>query len=188
MSYQSTHSTAPNRDHLQRKDGDFAPILGDDQPFDPAPFLRFDTVVLWGAQHYAHLLPPSRQWFVWDKRAGKTPSHQADCELAWTNRQGPPRLFTHLWRGAMRAGAENIVHSPKLHPNQKPVALWSWVLTQLDLPKSTPILDPFAGSASLGKACQILGYHYVGVELDPHYYQIALSTLLPYTLQLPLPL
>lgn len=177
MGYRSTHSTAPNRTHLQRKSGDFAPIIGDDQEFDPAPFLRFRWVALWGAQHYANRLPASRGWLVWDKRAGKTPSDASDCELAWTNRAAPTRIHTQLWRGAMRAGEENQVHQPKLHPNQKPVSLWMWVLEQMSVPKGTTVFDPFAGSASLGVACFRYGCDYVGVEIDPHYHQVASERL-----------
>lgn len=177
MGYKSTHSTAPNRQHLQRIDGDFAPIIGDDQPFDPAPWLRFRWVCLWGAQFFADTLPPSRQWFVWDKRAGKTPSDQSDAELAWTNQAGPVRLYTHLWRGMMRAGEENIVHSPKLHPMQKPVSLWLWVLQQLRIPQGTLVIDPFAGSASLGVACMRYGCAYLGVEIDAHYWQVGTDRL-----------
>jgi len=177
MGYKSTHSTAPNRQHLQRIDGDFAPIVGDEQPINPAPFLRFKWVCLWGGQFFADVLPASRQWFVWDKRAGKTPSDQSDAELAWTNQDGPLRLYTHLWRGMMRAGEENIVHSPKLHPNQKPVSLWLWVLQQLRIPQGTLVLDPFAGSASLGIACMRYGCDYLGVEIDAHYWQVGTDRL-----------
>lgn len=177
MGYKSTHSTAPNRDHLQRIDGDFAPIVGDDQPFNPAPWLRFRWICLWGAQFYADALPVSGQWYVWDKRADKTPSDQSDCELAWTNQRGPARIHTQLWRGMMRAGEENIVHSPKLHPNQKPVSLWLWVLEQMRIPKGVLVIDPFAGSASLGVACMRYGCDYLGVEIASHYWRVGTDRL-----------
>lgn len=177
MGYESNHDTAPNRQHFQRKDGGFAPIVGDDRPFDPAPFLRFRWICLWGAQFYADKLPASRQWFVWDKLDDKTPSHQSDVEFAWTNQNGPARTFTHLWRGIMRAGEENVSRSPKLHPNQKPVALWMWVLQQMRIPQGTLVIDPFAGSASLGKACIRLGMDYIGVEIDANYWDTAVNGL-----------
>ena len=178
MGYRSHHNTAPGRDHLQRKDGDFDPIVGDDRPFDPAPFLRFRWICLWGAQHFADALPASRQWLVWDKLAGKTPCDAADVELAWTNQDGPPRIRTHLWRGIMRAGEENVSRQRKLHPHQTPVAIWSWVLEVMEIPPGTLVLDPFAGSASLGKACIRRGLDYLGVEIDPRYWQVASDGLL----------
>ncbi len=179
MGYVSRHnsSVSSSRKDLVRKDGNFSPILGDDQPFNPAPFLRFRWVCLWGAQFYADKLPPSRQWFVWDKLAGKTPSDQSDIELAWTNQDGVARIYTHLWRGIMRAGEENVSRSPKLHPNQKPVALWMWVLQQMRIPQGTLVIDPFAGSASLGKACIRLGMDYIGVEIDANYWNVAVQGL-----------
>src|SRR3990167_3621591 len=63
---------------------DFVPVYGDDQPFDPSPWLAYQNVVLWGAQYYADKLPPRGQWLVWDKRDGVVYNDQADCELAWT--------------------------------------------------------------------------------------------------------
>jgi site-specific DNA-methyltransferase (adenine-specific) len=182
--YKSHHNSGRKPSNMVRKDGNFDPILGDDQPFDPSPFLRFSTVCLWGANFYTDKLPASRGWLIWDKLAGKTPCDSSDCELAWTNRDMPVRMFTHLWRGIMRAGEENIVHSPKLHPNQKPVALMQWCLQVLSIPAGTPIVDAFMGSASLGVACYRMGYPYFGLEQDPIHYQTAKTRLIKETQQL----
>src|SRR4029450_5909734 len=59
-------------------------MIGDDQPFDPTPWLRYPQVILWGANHYASRLPDSPAWLTWYKRCGKTPDDFADCEHAWT--------------------------------------------------------------------------------------------------------
>lgn len=106
---------------------------------DRPPWLRFAYVCLFGAQLFASKLPDMRGWLVWDKLAGKTPCSQSDCELAWTNRDKPVRMKTHLWRGIMRDGEENVVHGGKLHPNQKPVSLMRWAIETMAIPRDVRI-------------------------------------------------
>jgi site-specific DNA-methyltransferase (adenine-specific) len=77
-------------------------VHGDDQPFDPAQWLSFETVILWGGNHFASRLPDSSCWLVWDKREGICSNDQADCELAWTNIKQPARLKRLLWNGMLK--------------------------------------------------------------------------------------
>ena len=173
MDYKSNHNSGRSGEGalLARKDGDFAPIEGDDQPFDPLPWLRFPEVILWGANHFCGSLPSGNAWLVWDKLAGKTPLPSgSDIEMAWTNWKGPSRIFQHLWRGIMRAGEENIVHAAKAHPNQKPAALMRWCVEQIE---GETILDPFMGSGTTGVACVDLGRKFIGIEIEPKYFDIA---------------
>jgi site-specific DNA-methyltransferase (adenine-specific) len=98
-------------------------ITGDDQPFDPTPWLHYPHIILWRANHYSSLLPSNPAWLIWDKRDGSTSDDHADCDMAWTNLPGPARFHSQKSRGIVRAGEENVVHGGKLHPAQKPVAL-----------------------------------------------------------------
>jgi site-specific DNA-methyltransferase (adenine-specific)/modification methylase len=173
MGYVSHHNSVRKNSAMLRKDGNFAPIIGDDKPFEPSPWTGFPIIVLWGAQHYASRLPDSRGWLVWDKLAGKTPCQQSDCELAWTNLDKPVRMYTHLWRGIIRAGEENVVHGGKLHPNQKPLALMRWCLDITDVPVGATVLDPFMGSGTTGVACVQMGRNFIGIEIDEGYFNIA---------------
>lgn len=150
------------------KSHDFAPVIGDDKPFDPAPLLAFPRVILWGANHYGDKLPASPSWLVWDKRAGTTPDDNADCELAWSNLGGPARLFAHLWRGTCRASETGTVH---LHPTQKPVALFRWILERTTKPGDL-VLDPYCGSGPCGVASVALGRRYIGCDLAPEYAEL----------------
>src|SRR3990167_5756570 len=95
------------------------PVTVDDKPFDPRWLLVFPRLVIFGANHFSHLLPPSTTWFVWDKREGHKEDWFADCELAWSNTGGPARLFAHYWMG----GITKSERTRKLHPTQKPVAI-----------------------------------------------------------------
>src|SRR5690606_15437883 len=148
----------------------YRPIVGDDRPFDPTHLLNIaQTVCLWGANHYSHLLPKASCWLVWDKRDGCNPNPLADCELAWVNRDAPARLFHHRWMGMIRASE----HGPRLHPTQKPVALMRWVLDTLRVPQGATVLDPYCGAGATGVACVQTGRNFIGIEIDPGYCEIA---------------
>lgn len=141
-------------------------IAGDDQPFDPAPWLTYSQTILWGANHYASRLPDAASWLVWDKRDGSTSNDQADCELAWSNLRGPARLFHHLWQGMFKASERGV---RRVHPMQKPVALLEWCVEKVQ----GTILDPFVGSGTTGVACVNLRRPFIGIEIEPKYFDIA---------------
>lgn len=145
-------------------------IHGDDQPFSPAPFLQLGcAVVLWGANHYASTLPDQPSWFVWDKRAASNHANDfADCELAWTNTGKVARVFRHQWDGMMRASERGI---ERVHPTQKPIALMRWCIEQVGC--LGVVIDPYMGSGTTGVACMNLGRQFIGIEIDPKYYEIA---------------
>lgn len=143
-------------------------IAGDDEAFDAAPWLGFDQVILWGGNNYANL-PAARRWLVWDKRRDTTPDDHGDAELAWTNIDGVIRVHRQLWRGIVREGEENVVNGDKLHPTQKPLALMRWCV---QLTTGT-VLDPYMGSGTTGVACVNLGRRFIGIEIEPKYFDIA---------------
>jgi DNA modification methylase len=146
---------------------DHMPIIGDEKPFDPAPLLALGIpAILWGGNHFADRLPASQSWLTWDKRCADYSNDQADCEMAWTNLGFPARMFRHVWNGMLR-GSES--KTPRVHPTQKPVALMEWCLGFL--PDAKTILDPFMGSGTTLVACQRLGRHGTGIELDPEYFE-----------------
>jgi len=152
-------------------------IVGDDQPFDPAPFLVFPKVAFFGANKCAHALPAGGRWIVWDKRRDSKPDDHSDCELIWTNIPGADRIHRQKWRGIVREGEENVSNSRKLHPNQKPVALMTFVLEQIGAKPGDTILDPFMGSGSTGIAATRMGMRFIGIEIDPIHFDIALQRL-----------
>ena len=175
MAYKSGHNSSRKGSGaaMIRKDGNFAPITGDNGPFDPTPWLEAsEQCILWGANYYSDRLPAGRRWLVWDKLSGKTPLPSgSDVELAWTSAKAPSRIFTHLWRGIMRDGEENVVHGGKSHPNQKPVNLMLWCLSLLK--DAQTVLDPYMGTGATGVAAARSGARFIGVEIDPAYFAIA---------------
>src|SRR5262245_55310908 len=159
---------------VQPKDWDLS--ARDDVPFDPALFLHFPEVVLWGGNHYSSRLPDAACWIVWDKRDGGSSDDNADCELAWTNLRGPARLLRHLWRGVMRAGEENIaVAGAKLHPFQKPLELMRFCLSLSK--KQGVVFDPFMGSGTTLVAAKQMHRRAVGIEIEECYCEVAAKRL-----------
>ena len=147
-----------------------APIIGDNAPFDPAPGLDFKTVILWGADHFAQRLPEGR-WLVWDKLGGGKSFGDSfsDGEVAWMNRKGALRFYRHLWKGLLRDGIDR--GTKRVHVSQKPIELMRWCIEQAGETKI--ILDPFMGSGTTGVAAMQLGRKFIGIEIEPKYFDIA---------------
>jgi DNA modification methylase len=92
----------------------------------------------------------------------------ADCELAWTNLPKAVRRLRYLWHGMLKAPGEFRGD----HPTQKPIGVMTWCLQQVPEPVQT-ILDPFMGSGTTGVACAQLGRKFIGIEIEPKYFDIA---------------
>lgn len=148
-------------------------IVGDDGPFDPTPFMDLAPELLfWGAHKFADRLPIG-SWLVWDKVPTGKIRDQGDGEAAWLNRQQPLRIFRLLWDGlCVGVGARHEVTAgqQRYHPAQKPEALMVWCLGFIH---GTTIFDPFMGSGTTGVACVKLGRKFIGIEIDPKYFDIA---------------
>ncbi|MGN5376137.1 DNA-methyltransferase [Sphingomonas hankookensis] len=153
---------------------DWPAVIGDDGPFDPTPWLGFPKVVLFGGNHFSDKLPGASKWIVWDKREGTGPDDNADCEMAWTNLKGPARIHRQVWRGLIRRGEENDGgKSGRLHPTQKPIALMDFCLDQCRLDPAATVMDPYMGSGPTGVAAVRRGLRFIGVEIDPTYFDTA---------------
>jgi len=147
----------------------YEPVLGDDKPFDPQPWLSVAPVcIFWGANHFASRLPDSGGWLVFNKRGGGLPSEICfgDCELAWANRLQSVRMYSQMWHGVARWSSEG-----RHHPTQKPIGLMQWCIGQAGDPKI--ILDPYLGSGTTGVAAVKLGRKFIGIEIEERYFDIA---------------
>jgi site-specific DNA-methyltransferase (adenine-specific) len=153
----------------------WAPVHGDDAPFDPTPLLEFSVAVLWGANHYASRLPDTQSWWLWDKREDLIPERtQADGELAWTTLNGPLRIFRHFWDGFARASERGHEH---LHPTQKPVALATWGFQRAKLKPGGLVFSPYMGSGPEARAALDMGLRFVGCEVVEDYCRAAVNRL-----------
>lgn len=154
-----------------------AMIAGDDQPFDPSPWLGAPRIALCGADHFAQRLPTSGRWIVWDKRCGGPRDDHSDGEIVWLNRPGALRIHRQKWRGVVREGEENCSRSPKLHQNQKPVELMAYIMAELGLSKGQLVSDPYMGSGSTGVAALRRGLRFIGCEISAEHFATAVRRI-----------
>ena len=142
----------------------YAPVHGDNVPFDPAPYLKFPLVVLFGANYFSSRLPDADQWLIWDKRLGMAENDMSDAEVAWVKGTGRigTRVFRHMWNGMLKDSEKD---QKRVHPTQKPVALMEWTLKEIRA--TGTVLDPFMGSAATALACIKLGLPFIGCEISP---------------------
>ena len=124
--------------------------------------------IIWGG-NYFHL-PPSRCYLCWDKV--QPWENFSQIELAWTSFDMPAQIF----KFDNRTGG-------KIHPTQKPVALYKWLLDKYAKPNDK-ILDTHLGSGSIAIACHDYGFELTACELDKDYYEAALKRLKQHQAQL----
>jgi len=124
--------------------------------------------VVFGANHFAHRLPESSCWIVWDKDNGDTDF--ADCELAWASYHKAVRCFR--WKSQGMLQEPGFPKEERVHPTQKPLPLMSWILKKFGIGINL-ILDPFCGSGTTCVAAKMLGYNYIGIDISKDYCEIS---------------
>lgn len=148
---------------------DLERIYGDDEPFDPSPWLDYPAVVLFGCNHYAQRLPVGTT-LVWLKRLDPAfGSFLSDAELAWM--KGGRGVYAY--RKCFPHAAKTKEAGDSVHPSQKPVSVMAWCIEKAKIPKGATILDPYMGSGTTGIAAARLGMNFIGVERDAAHYKIA---------------
>lgn len=157
--------------NMGRRNGDkqsaYKKVLWDDEIpstdyFDEL-FRVSKNQIIWGA-NYFHM-PPCKCFIVWRKPQISENVTFSMLEYAWTSFESTSKE----WIG--------ISNEPdRIHPTQKPVALYTWLLNKFAKP-GDKILDTHVGSASSLIACHNLRFDYVGFELDPDYFKAASARL-----------
>jgi site-specific DNA-methyltransferase (adenine-specific) len=136
--------------------------------------------IIWGANHFISKIPfDSSCWIVWDKDNGKTDF--ADCELAYTSFDSAVRKFKWRWQGMLQENMKN--KQIRIHPNEKPIQLYKWMLQNYAKEGDT-ILDTHFGSLSIGIACHDMGFELTAIELDEDYYEAGKNRLINHQRQL----
>jgi site-specific DNA-methyltransferase (adenine-specific) len=134
--------------------------------------------IIWGANHYISRMPyDSSCWIIWDKVNGS--NDFADCEMAWASFRKAVRLFKFMWNGMLQGKSVHEGHimqgstakrERRIHPTQKPVPLYQWLLHNYAKPGDT-ILDTHLGSGSSRIAAYQMGFDFTAYELDADYYE-----------------
>jgi len=144
-------------------------IIGDDKPFDPAPWLEYPKVVLFGSNHFGMRLPVGTK-LIWIKRndAGFG-SFLSDAEEAWM--KGGCGIYCKRIC-PNKGGSQN-----RVHPCQKPVSLMAWCMDKAKVPEGATALDPYMGSGSTIIAAIRTGRKAIGIEKDPEHFKTAVERI-----------
>ena len=129
--------------------------------------------IIWGANHFISMIPFNFSCFlIWDK--GQRDFSLADGEMAWTSFTSSARFFNYSRAKAIQEG--------KIHPTQKPIALYKWLLKNYAKPNDK-IFDSHVGSGSSRIACYDMGFDFMGCELDADYWKAQEERYKQHTMQ-----
>lgn len=121
--------------------------------------------IVWGGNYFLDYLGNTRCCLTWDKLDYN--SDFAAFEMAWTS-------FNKNCKTFQRARSAEGDSNGKIHPTQKPIKLYEWLLTNYAKPNDK-ILDTHLGSMSSVIACLNLGYEITGCELDKDYFNAGIK-------------
>jgi len=124
--------------------------------------------IIWRYNHLSDMLPKCREFIFWYKHQ-PVPTF-SDGELAWTSFLKTAKCFDYPYF------QPHQFEKPKIHPTQKPIALYEWLLMNY-AKEGDKILDTHLGSGSIALACHNLGYDLEGYELDKEYFDNALKRI-----------
>ena len=119
--------------------------------------------IIWGGNYF--VMPPTKCFIIWDKCYSEDVSFSR-YEYAWSS-------FNKTSKGFVFNGQANI---DKIHPTQKPVALYKWLLDKY-AKQGDKILDTHLGSGSIAIACHDYGFDLVACELDKEYFDKAMERI-----------
>ena len=119
--------------------------------------------IIWGGNYFN--LPPSQGFFIWNKLQPENFS-LAQCEYAWSSKQQPAKMYN----------CSVLEEKNKIHPTQKPVKLFMWLLNR-ETSENDLILDPFSGSGTTAIACHNLKRRFICIEKDEDYYKASVERL-----------
>ncbi len=119
--------------------------------------------IIWGGNYFD--LPPTRCVICWDKE--QPWENFSQWEMAWTSFNSPAALFKRQ-NGNREPG--------KIHPTQKPIKLYEFLLHKYAKPGHR-IIDTHLGSGSSAIAAHYFGCDLVGCEIDTDYYNAAINRL-----------
>jgi site-specific DNA-methyltransferase (adenine-specific) len=147
------------------KPSNYKPAIWDNEPPPIEYFYQLFRVsknqIIWGANHFISRMPyDSPCWLLWDKKFSDEVSF-AQYEMAWTSLNGTCKKYD-----------SHPTQNNRIHPTQKPVALYEWILKKF-AEKGNRILDTHLGSGSSRIAAQKMGFDFYGFEIDPDYFSLA---------------
>jgi site-specific DNA-methyltransferase (adenine-specific) len=132
--------------------------------------------IIWGINYFNVAMPGGR--IVWVKGEQGSPFSMAD--IAYQSFYNRIDLFKYTWSGFWQEAGKT--REERIHPTQKPVALYKWQLSQYAKP-TWKILDTHLGSGSSAISAHQMGFDFVGCEIDKDYYEAACKRFKEQTMQ-----
>lgn len=156
------------------KSKDYIDYAGNDKEPPSSEFFKelkriSKNQIIFGANHFIERIPNANSscWIVWDKDNGE--NDFADCELAYTSFNTAVRKIKYRWKGMLQEDMK--FKEKRIHPNQKPVSLYEWILRNY-AKENQKILDTHLGSGSHRIAANNVNMNldFTGYELSEFYY------------------
>lgn len=119
--------------------------------------------IIWGANYF--VMPPTKCFIIWDKCYSE--------DVTFSRYEYAFASFDLTSKGFIFNGQAN---KDKIHPTQKPVALYKWLLDKY-AKEGDKILDTHLGSGSIALACHDYGFELTACELDREYYEKAVERI-----------
>ena len=135
--------------------------------------------IIWGGNYFPFIWKHSNSFIIWNKKQREF--SLADGELAWYSETEKALRIFDFSRGEALADANK--NGSRLHPTQKPVGLYKWLLDKY-AKQGDKILDTHLGSGSIAIACHDYGFDLTACELDLEYYEQAIKRIKDHTAQL----
>ncbi len=167
-SYNRTPSDKAGKRHKQK---DWDESIPTQEYFDELQRVSKNQIV-WGGNYFPPLWINGCKGFIFWYKGNPVPNF-SDGELAWTSFNKVARQFDFRYYGGLEG---NTSASNKIHPTQKPVKLYEWLLDNYAEEGQT-ILDTHLGSGSIALACHNRGYSLTAFEIDKEYFEAAKKRL-----------
>ena len=135
--------------------------------------------IIWGCNYFRELIPAVGR-IIHDKQMDSqegTNWRFSQADVASCSMQKRITMYRYRWNGNRQGETINWKNdgiNKRIHPTQKPVQLYQWLLKNY-AKDGFVILDTHLGSGSLAVACAMMGYDMVGYEIDKDYYTAAQS-------------
>jgi site-specific DNA-methyltransferase (adenine-specific) len=118
--------------------------------------------IIWGGNYFLDYLTSTKCVLIWDKEQSFS---GADFEMAWTSFDKSSKIFRY---------ARCLMHhypdgEKRIHPTQKPVELYKWILKNF-ANEGSKILDTHLGSGSIALACHDYKFDLVASEINKEYF------------------
>ena len=127
--------------------------------------------IIWGGNYFIEYLKNSQNYIIWDKKQPEDFS-LAMCEFAWSSFKSPAKIFRR----------SVLQERNKIHPTQKPIELYKWIL-RIYAKENDKIIDTHLGSGSIACAIHEWGGELDACELDKDYFDNAVKRVREYVRQ-----